>query len=85
MEAWGPDAVERLSPDQMDGWEAFNEVEPIGLEKVCSILAKGFMHLLACKGVKLDDDYFMPWRAAERPEQTAEEQIAICRMTAAGG
>jgi hypothetical protein len=38
--------LSEMTPEQMDDWDAMNQVVPIGTEKVCRVLSIGFAAIL---------------------------------------
>lgn len=79
----------RLSPEQLDQWEAVDSIMPIGIDRICFTLALIGSEL--CRLQATDPNATFPWRAfmpwlgkQPEPEQTAEDQIARCRMIGLG-
>lgn len=74
--------LDEITHEQMDEWIAFDNLEGVGLERLrfatalgLSAVAKGVGMEISASDLLLDD--------AETEEQTAEEQIGICRLIAA--
>lgn len=74
--------VGRMSPGQFDELLAFDQLEPIGNEKICSVIANGFSQLFTMLGSMhrddgddpefYDPDILMPWRTDSRKKQPKE-------------
>jgi len=51
-----------MSPEQMDAWEDFDSIEPIGLGRLYELLAKIGVHATKFKDVEVS--HFAPWLAS---------------------
>ena len=59
---WDPDELAgRITPELMDKWEVFNEVEPIGMEQIHRLLAIQIMNIAANSQVDLKLHEICPW------------------------
>jgi hypothetical protein len=59
---WDVKALEaRLGPEQMDRWEVFNELEPIGLGAILRLLGKIVQHVAIGNQQDLKLDEICPW------------------------
>lgn len=73
--------LERLSPEVMDGWEAFDALEPIGTGRLFDILADIGCAVAASKGVEVSRETFLTWLKAVEREPTGKEQLATLRRS----
>lgn len=74
-----------LEPEQLAEWEALDSIMPIGIDRICHVLALIGAKICAqlTPGVAFCPADFLPWR--ERSEQSPEMQIAIAGQIAAKG
>lgn len=54
-----------MDPGQMDWWEAFNEVEPIGLRELHLLVAQVVQQVAASCGKELKLKELCPWMDRE--------------------
>lgn len=54
-----------MTPEQMDGWIAFNRLEPLGVERLIEVLKLGFAAVCGAWGAELEPDNFDPLPADE--------------------
>jgi hypothetical protein len=71
-----------MTPEQLDGWIAFDRLEPIGVRGLVAQLASFLSMFAASKGVECSEADYMPGVQIDR-EQTEEEQREAARR--AGG
>lgn len=69
-----------MTPEQMDGWIAFDRLEPLGVRGLVAQLARFLSFFAASKGVEGSDADYMPGLQIDS-EQTAEEQQEAARRT----
>ncbi len=59
---WDVEALaSRLTPEQMDRWEVFDEREPIGMAEIYRLLAMLIQYTAAKVHVSLTLDEICPW------------------------
>lgn len=71
--------TDELSPEQMDGWEAYDALCPIGPRRLYEVLADLGVALVAQKGVEVTRETFLPWLKELAREQSGDEQVAEMR------
>ena len=71
--------LSRLTPEQMDGWEAFDALEPIGTGRLFDILANIGVAIAASKGVEVAPADFLPWLKAIERDKSGDEQLTELR------
>lgn len=74
--------LELISPEVMDGWEAFDALEPIGTGRIFQVLADIGISVMASKGVEVSRETFLPWLREVEREQTGEQKVAEARRQA---
>ncbi|HEY2250905.1 MAG TPA: hypothetical protein VGH74_07575 [Planctomycetaceae bacterium] len=79
-----------MSPEQLDGWMAFDAVEPgaIGPGMLQHILSRIGSFVCAAQGIEVAPAQFLPFRDGDQaeavlPMQSVDEQIAIMERMAA--
>lgn len=72
-----------ISPEQVDEWIAFDELEPLGLEKLYAMLALHGSNLATIQGFSLRPGLFYPGTAADgdgEPMSNDEFTAAFARL-----
>ena len=79
--------LERLTPELMDRWEAFDALEPIGNVKLLDVLANIGTVIASANGAEVQPDDFKPWLKSVEREKSGAELLAETRrmMRAAYG
>lgn len=60
-----PAMLARLSPEQMDWWEAFDALEPIGRDPLRKLVALLIQAIYATKGQETRLEDLLPWTKEE--------------------
>lgn len=71
-----------ISPEQMDKWEAFNAIVPIGSKRVFDTLSLIGSEISAGNGGKAEPSHFTPWLKETEREPTSAEKLAEVRRNA---
>lgn len=71
--------LDELGPEQVDKWDAFDAVEPIGVNRLYEILAQIGSAIYTSQGNAVHPQKFMPWVEVEEPQTTGEADLAACR------
>lgn len=67
--------VARLDPEDVDGWEAFDALEPLGTGRLFDVLADIGCAVAAQKGVEISPQDFLPWLKKIEREKSSGEQL----------
>lgn len=70
--------LDAMTPEAFAEWAAFDAIEPVGVEKVCRVLALGFTALCHSWGAKdVEPSHFMPGEEPEERVVSPAEATAI--------
>jgi hypothetical protein len=64
--------ADEMTPEQMDEWIAYDQVNPIGLEKVCWVLANGLAHIA--------NTIYRAWGCKDYPETNPRDLIPWMKL-----
>ena len=69
----------RLSPEDVDWWEAFDALEPIGTNRLYELLAQLGSAIYGSQGTDVDPRKFVPWLEEPQSRRTGEQELASVR------
>ena len=68
--------LKKISPEQVDEWEAFDELEPLGMHRLYAMLALHGSHLAAIHGCDIPPERFHPHAESHDDEPMSNEEFS---------
>lgn len=75
--------LEELSPEQVDEWIAYDELEPLGHIRLQEQLARLGTILAAADGANFAEKLFLPWHrdtGTDEPQSAVEMQAQLAKL-----
>lgn len=77
--------LERLSLRELSEWEAYDRIEPIGMESTVTVLSLIGSLVASATGAKIEPSQFTPWRNTPAVKRATGADVAAFARQVFGG